>query len=46
MTHRNDNKAFDQVLEVLIENGLDRMAVASIYSVLIAIFTLTQILLV
>ncbi|MBN2222110.1 MAG: transposase [Vallitaleaceae bacterium] len=28
MTHRSDNKAFDQVLEVLIENGLDGMASA------------------
>ena len=28
MTHRGDNKAFDQVLEVLIENGLDGMASA------------------
>ncbi|MBN2070935.1 MAG: IS256 family transposase [Candidatus Krumholzibacteriota bacterium] len=28
MTHRRDNKAFDQVLEVLIENGLDGMASA------------------
>lgn len=28
MTHREDNKAFDQVLEVLIENGLEGMATA------------------
>lgn len=28
MTHRSDNKVFDQVLEVLIENGLDGMATA------------------
>ena len=28
MTHRSDNKAFDQVLEVLIENGLDGMVTA------------------
>ena len=28
MTHRSDNKAFDQVLEVLIENGLEGMASA------------------
>jgi putative transposase len=28
MTHHSDNKAFDQVLEVLIENGLDGMASA------------------
>jgi len=28
MTHRDDNKGFDQVLEVLIENGLDGMASA------------------
>ena len=28
MTHRGENKAFDQVLEVLIENGLDGMASA------------------
>jgi len=28
MTHRGENKAFDQVLEVLIENGLEGMATA------------------
>jgi len=28
MTHRGDSKAFDQVMEVLIENGLDGMASA------------------
>lgn len=28
MTHREDNKAFDRVLEVLIENGLEGMAEA------------------
>lgn len=28
MTHRNDDKAFKQVLEVLIENGLEGMAAA------------------
>lgn len=28
MTHRSDNKAFDQVLEALIENGLDGMVKA------------------
>jgi putative transposase len=28
MTHRSDNKAFNQVLEVLIENGLEGMASA------------------
>ena len=28
MTHRADNKAFDRVLEVLIENGLEGMAEA------------------
>jgi transposase-like protein len=28
MTHRRNNKALDQVLEVLIENGLDGMATA------------------
>ena len=28
MTHRSDNKSFEQVLEVLIENGLDGMASA------------------
>jgi len=28
MTHRSDNKVFDRVLEVLIENGLDEMASA------------------
>ncbi len=28
MTHRKDNKAFDQVLEVLIENGLEGLAEA------------------
>jgi hypothetical protein len=28
MTHRRDDKSFDQVLEVLIGNGLDGMAAA------------------
>ena len=28
MTHRGDNKAFDQVMEVLIEGGLEEMATA------------------
>ena len=28
MTHRGDNKAFEQVLEVLIENGLEGLAEA------------------
>ena len=28
MTHRNDNTAFGQILEVLVENGLEGMAEA------------------
>ena len=49
MTHRSDNKAFDQVSEVFIENELDGMAqaieilpVASVNAVRLAIFAVTQ----